>query len=41
MNYLLCWLRGHLPKRLNGTFFVVCRRCDATLNLRVSTSRAA
>lgn len=30
---LICLIRGHVPRRLNGLFYVVCDRCDATLNL--------
>lgn len=37
MNWLKCLIWGHTPKRLNGTFYIVCLRCNATLNL--STGR--
>lgn len=39
MRRLVCLLRGHRPRKLNGLFYVVCERCPATLNLRISTWR--
>lgn len=39
MTFLRCFLFGHIPHRLNSTFYIVCLRCDATLNFRVSTRR--
>lgn len=36
---LACALRGHVARRLFGTYYVVCDRCDATLNLRLATGR--
>lgn len=32
---IICLLRGHLPRKLDGTFYVVCDRCDRTINLRL------
>lgn len=32
---LICLVRGHVARRLNGTFYVVCDRCDATLHLEI------
>ena len=39
MTRLRCLLFGHRARKLNGLFYVVCDRCDATLNLRISTWR--
>lgn len=36
---LICIVRGHVPRRLCSTFYVVCDRCDATLNLRLASGR--
>lgn len=38
-RWLTCLVRDHDPIRLNGTFYVACRRCGDTINLRVSTWR--
>jgi hypothetical protein len=35
MDRLTCFFRGHESRRLNGSLFIVCDRCDAILRLRV------